>query len=337
MNPMALKYPHAAKVIDHLWPPLPNEPRPWRERWSDPDDPDGQRLDDMNYQMEKCEQCHGMADCTHDNAPQGDSTLEVGVRQVWQPRQVAMMTANRVVDPEYWEISPDGKYGRRIVLVGHALPCKYAKARTDYVRNETRADNAHIPKIYRSSTLNNFEHIPPDPPDHQGSQHVVVAAEQYIQKKQYMDGRWMFLGGSVGAGKTHIASAIANAARESGHKVAFLKASEVLGEDGTEGNEYGKAAWNLALNADLTIIDELGREYLGNGGNSWQTRQMNSFIDSVYLRDRGLVMNGNLLIHEFEERFAENYSDMAYSRMMERTIKLEMVFPDYRQRLNNSQ
>lgn len=326
MNPMAVTYPHAAKEIDRMFPHLPNEPRPWREGWADTNTPEGLQLDDMNWQMEMCAGCRGMADCTHENAPQGDSTLDVGVRQVWQPRHVAMMTKGRAIDPDFWEVSPDGSHARRTILVGHGSPCRYAKAQTDYNREEQTAVKSHIPTVYRSASLNNFEIV-------QGSQHIVVAAQNYISEKQYMDGRWLFLGGSVGAGKTHIASAIANAARDAGHRVAYMKAADVLGQAQTEGNEFGKAAWDMAAAADLAIIDDIGREFLGKGDDSWQSRRMDQLIDTIYTNNRGLIVTANLHTKEFDKMVKDDYSDRAYSRMNERTTKFYMEFPDYRAKI----
>ena len=332
MNAMAITYPAAAKEINRRWPRQSSEPEPWRDEWADPETLDGGRLDDMDFQMKACDGCHGLADCTHHDIHregyQGDSTLNVGERQLWRPKIISSMTHGRYID-ETWELSVDDKTAYRTVLLPIPSQCKYARSANDYKRGEATAEISHIPKVYRSVTLDSFEVV-------RGSQHIVVAAEKYINDRQYMDGRWLFIGGTLGAGKTHIAAAIANAARDAGHHVAFFKAAGLLGQGRTEGNEFGKAAWDSAASSDLAVIDDIGREFLGKGENSWQSQRMDQLIDTIYTNNRGLIFTGNLSPEEFTALVKAHYSDRAQSRMLERTAMLEMAFPDYRRRLKEA-
>jgi DNA replication protein DnaC len=137
-----------------------------------------------------------------------------------------------------------------------------------YWRNrqpKERVDNAHIPRRYIEKTLDNYD-------EEVGSWGVVKAIRGWMGnfEENRLNGEGLYLCGSTGTGKTHLAAGLLSELLEK-HKLGgffittekFVEASyDEIRNDGELPMEYGDEYLLKYLNAvyDVVVIDGLGSE-----------------------------------------------------------------------------
>ncbi len=72
----------------------------------------------------------------------------------------------------------------------------------------------------------------------------------------------LYLYGDAGLGKTHLALAIANVALEKGFDVVYVSAQSAFDTVKKQGWNHGDELFNVMLEAELLVLDDLGTEYL---------------------------------------------------------------------------
>jgi DNA replication protein DnaC len=133
-------------------------------------------------------------------------------------------------------------------------------------------------------------------------------------------GGWLYLCGPCGAGKSHLAAAIANHLAMRGRGVAYASVPDLLR---FVRRGFGDGAADERLDAliqiDVLILDDLGAEYL----TAWAAEQLFVLLNARYLSERATVLTSNDRLEALPTRLA--------SRTREQAQIIWMPISDYRQ------
>jgi DNA replication protein DnaC len=131
---------------------------------------------------------------------------------------------------------------------------------------------------------------------------------------------WLYLCGPCGAGKSHLAAAIANHLAMSGRGVTYASVPDLLR---FVRRGFGDGAADERLDAlmqiDVLILDDLGAEYL----TAWAAEQLFVLLNARYLADRATVLTSNDRLEALPTRLQ--------SRTREQAQIIWMPISDYRQ------
>lgn len=113
------------------------------------------------------------------------------------------------------------------------------------------------------------------------------------------------LSGGNGAGKTHLAAAIANQAVQT-TSVLFKRAVDLFNDlrRGYDDNSYHRLL-SSAQDVGLLVLDDLGAQ----NNKSWVDEQLYNLIDYRYMTGFPLVITTNLPVVEFSPRIADRLAD----------------------------
>jgi DNA replication protein DnaC len=141
-------------------------------------------------------------------------------------------------------------------------------------------------------------------------------AQQYAEQPR----GWLYVCGPCGAGKSHLAAAIANTVAMSGRGVAYASVPDLLR---FVRRGFGDGAADERLDAliqiDVLILDDLGAEYL----TAWAAEQLFVLLNARYLSDRATVLTSNDRPDALPARLQ--------SRIAEQAQIIWMPISDYRQ------
>lgn len=129
----------------------------------------------------------------------------------------------------------------------------------------------------------------------------------------------LYLSGTYGCGKTHLAIAIALACLDRGVPVLFQTAPDFLralrATFGTEAAGQYEAVFALAANIEVLVIDDLGAQK----NSDWAAEQLFQLINHRYLRRLPTVITSNLTAAQIEQQSPRLASRLADSRVVEVT------------------
>lgn len=134
---------------------------------------------------------------------------------------------------------------------------------------------------------------------------------------------WLYLHGAVGAGKSHLAAAIAGRAAAGGRTTAYVTAAGLI--------TFLKAGFGdgsadrrlLALQrVELLVLDDLGTQRASRPGE-WAFEQLYELLNDRYLHERATVITSNLPPDHLEERLRDRVLGMA--------VEVHLVASSYRQ------
>jgi len=131
---------------------------------------------------------------------------------------------------------------------------------------------------------------------------------------------WLYVCGPCGAGKSHLAVAIANHLATIGRAVAYASVPDLL-RFVRRGFGDGVADERLdaLMQIDVLILDDLGAEYL----TAWAAEQLFVLLNARYLSDRATVLTSNDRLEALPARL--------HSRLAEQAQIIWMPISDYRQ------
>jgi DNA replication protein DnaC len=177
---------------------------------------------------------------------------------------------------------------------------------------------ANIPARFREHSFENFQ-------GRKGLAGAAKAAREYADNltRQTTEGLWLI--GSFGVGKTHLAIATARAAVEL-HlaRPLFTTASALISGVMPDGDRRG-FDWSpleRALNADLLILDDLGQEQVTKFARDIVYRVINGRYEAA----RPLIITTNAGDSQLRERLG----GAAVSRLYEMTRPVLIEADDYR-------
>jgi len=139
-------------------------------------------------------------------------------------------------------------------------------------------------------------------------------------------GRWLLLHGNCGAGKTHLAAAIALRVMEQGKSVYFAVVPDLLDHlrstfDPNSGVAYDQRFDDIR-NAWLLVLDDLGTE----NTTPWAREKLYQIFNHRYNERLPTIVTSNRDHHELDERVV--------SRLLDRNLTRDVVIDaeDYRRR-----
>ena len=160
-----------------------------------------------------------------------------------------------------------------------------------------------------------------------GTEKMRYAAARYIESlgtdEDCIDeGKGLFMQGSPGAGKTHLAVAILKAALVKGHSGYFGPMYEIIERAKRSYSTDEEVAERLA-SVDLLVVDDLGQERL----TDWRRELTFTIFSRRYNESKAIIVTTNLPGAVISKR----YSDSFFSRLVgaSHVVALKDV-PDFR-------
>jgi DNA replication protein DnaC len=135
---------------------------------------------------------------------------------------------------------------------------------------------------------------------HQALQDALAYAEQPTS--------WLYLCGPCGAGKSHLAAAIANELAAAGYAVTYASVPDLLRFIRTG---IGDGAADARLDAlrcvEVLMLDDIGAEYL----TAWAAEQLFILVNARYLADRATILTSNDRPEALPERVGSRIAEVA--------------------------
>ena len=135
---------------------------------------------------------------------------------------------------------------------------------------------------------------------------------------------WLVLLGANGAGKTHLAAAIASHRVEAGDRVAFATVPDLLDELRAtfepDAGERFDALFRRLRDVDLLVLDDLG----AHQSSAWAREKLYQLLNYRHLGRRPTVVTSDLELTKLEPRIASRLGDLQVAAVY------ELRAPDYR-------
>jgi DNA replication protein DnaC len=204
-------------------------------------------------------------------------------------------------------------------LFGKLVPCPHRQAASTQAVSQKLWD-ALGP--LRDMTIDNFQ-----PEGH------AVTVEQRTSLRTAHEGvkrfiaeprGWLFVQGSYGCGKTHLAAAIANACLGRGTPVLFVNVPDLLDYLRSAYSPTVEETYNERFNevrdAPVLILDDLGTQ----NATPWAEEKLYQILNARYINKRPTVITTNLELDELDPRLRSRLADLDLVR------KLPILAPDFR-------
>jgi len=170
-----------------------------------------------------------------------------------------------------------------------------------------------------------FESFSPKGKDRLGEEQRASLENALHTSQQFSEelNGWLLLRGGYGSGKTHLATAIANARIGKGTATLYLTAPDLLDMlrgSYSDGSIAFDDLFERVRNVDLLVVDDLGTE----NDTPWAQEKLFQILDHRYVNKRPTVITTNLPMDEIEPRIR--------SRLLDgRLVKsIDINAPDYR-------
>ncbi len=200
------------------------------------------------------------------------------------------------------------------------------------IRVERLLGQSGLKKRFMQRTFENF--VDDTPERHK----CLTIAKRYVvtfeQRKALGEG--LYIEGTIGTGKTHLAAAISLALLRQGVPVIFKTANNLLQDLKNSFDEYGNATegqlLNLYKSADLLVIDDLGKEQC----TEWSASTLYTIINDRYEDMKPVIVttnyNGVDLINALTPRGGDRIkAEAIVSRLKETSHFVTMAWSDYRE------
>jgi DNA replication protein DnaC len=197
---------------------------------------------------------------------------------------------------------------------GRAFPCVCI--------GEEKAEE-RLARLQRYSNLGplirlTFENLIPqgrssNPADQQAFSHCVKAARDFAR---FPEG-WLVLCGPSGAGKTHVAAAIANQALEGGRAALFVVVPDLLDHLRSSYSSDAELGYNQLFeqvrNAPILVLDDLGTQNM----TGWTQEKLFQLINHRFNSQLPTVVTTNQRPSELPERMRTRLTDTSLVRLFE--------------------
>lgn len=180
---------------------------------------------------------------------------------------------------------------------------------------------------YNTKTLDDYE------TETEQHKKAVYFAKYYIKhfKEQMENGQNLFIQGTMGTGKTHLAAAIRNALSEQNYKVLFITVPDYFDtvkqefeekrNGALKGGGHSRAIYKMAKDADLLILDDVG----ANRMTAFEIAELFRIVEAR--TDKCTIYTTNYNKSDFT---ASREINRVFSRMMQNTHILVINGPDNR-------
>ena len=138
--------------------------------------------------------------------------------------------------------------------------------------------------------------------------------------------RGLFLSGSCGTGKTHLAGAIVHALIRRGHRAILMTTNRLLDtlKSAFGDNERTARIKEELYTADLLVLDDIGAEHISD----WAKSELFNLLNERYEMNKTTILTTNLSIEALTARLGRR----TISRIAEMTDGIRIVSDDYRLR-----
>lgn len=206
---------------------------------------------------------------------------------------------------------------RRELPLGHAefgrtVPCECVLDESDEVRLDRLQRYSSLGPLTRLTFANlNERGRSPNPHDQQQFRVLVSDARAFADEPE----GWILIHGPSGAGKTHVAAAIANRCIEHGRPALFVVVPDLL--------DHLRAAYSPAAelgydrlfdhvrNAPVLVLDDLGTQ----NATAWAQEKLFQIINHRYNANLPTVVTTNLPVDRLDDRLRMRLTDPALSRV----------------------
>jgi DNA replication protein DnaC len=197
---------------------------------------------------------------------------------------------------------------------GRAFPCSCVAE---------EADEERLARLQRYSNLGplsrlTFENLIPrgrssNPADQQSFTQCVAAARDFARRPE----GWLVLSGPSGAGKTHIAAALANDLMARGRPALFMVVPDLLDHlratYGPDSDTSYDQLFEQVRNAPILVLDDLGTQNM----TPWTQEKLFQLINHRFNAQLPTVFTTNLLPGELPERLRTRLTDTSLARVFE--------------------
>ncbi|WP_289088324.1 ATP-binding protein [uncultured Veillonella sp.] len=181
-------------------------------------------------------------------------------------------------------------YTARMDAHGYISYCK-CKAGDTYwdIFSTSQTKASHIPALYRQMTLANYKET-------EDNKKALCYAKELLA--QGTAGKGLFLTGTTGTGKTHLAVATLQAWIEKGHSGAFCTVPLLVDQlrECMDGNDGKSVYMDRLARVDLLVLDDFGAEY----STDWVRSQMWLIINARYAEHKPFIITSNLRLEDIE-------------------------------------
>lgn len=138
--------------------------------------------------------------------------------------------------------------------------------------------------------------------------------------------RGLFLSGTCGTGKTHLAGAIVHALIRKGHRAILMTTTKLLDtlKSAFGDNERTARIKEELAAADLLVLDDIGAEYISD----WAKSELFNLLNERYEMNKTTILTTNLSIEALTARLGQR----TISRIAEMTDGIRIVSDDWRLR-----
>jgi DNA replication protein DnaC len=178
--------------------------------------------------------------------------------------------------------------------------------------------------LYREMTFESFDvYTGVTPEERTNLERAASVAWEFAQQPQ----DWLLIMGNYGAGKTHLAAAIANAVQQRGETVIFITVADLL--DGLRQTFSAGATisydqrFQALRTAPLLVLDDLGSE----GGSAWAKEKLFQIVNHRYLARLPTVFTTSRPVEDLDPRVRTRLLDRRRCRAYAITA------PDYASRI----
>jgi DNA replication protein DnaC len=234
--------------------------------------------------------------------------------------------ANNSLDAAVCPICNGSGYLREDLPVGHP---KFGKVVPCDCQHKIIADQVRG-RLYSLSNLDELAHLTFEsfnPRGQKGLGNLQANSIEiaYNQSKMYASSLtgWLFLNGSYGCGKTHLAAAIANFAVQMGIPTLFLTVPDLLDSlrfayDSSD--TTFEQRFNQMKTVELLVLDDFGTQ----NSTSWAQEKLFQIVNFRYINKLPMVITSNLVMEEIEARIRSRLQDPSIVSLV------KILAPDHR-------
>ena len=195
---------------------------------------------------------------------------------------------------------------------GKVVPCQCAQSESEEGRIHRLQRYSSLGPLTRLTFGNLIEHgRSTNPRDRDLFRGLTADAKAFAENPE----GWLLIHGSSGAGKTHVAAAIANRCIERGQAALFVVVPDLLDHLRSSYNPSSEMAYDVLLEqvkaAPVLILDDLGTQ----NATSWAQEKLFQILNHRYNAQLPTIVTTNLGLERIEERLRTRLTDPAISRV----------------------
>ena len=151
----------------------------------------------------------------------------------------------------------------------------------------------------------------PDPAHQERFAHALAVARHYAEEPE----GWLVLLGRSGAGKTHLAAAIANRCIERGQPVLFIVVPDLLDHLRAayrpDAEEPYDRLFEQVRGAPLLVLDDLGAQ----AATPWAAEKLYQIVNHRFNAQLPTVFTSSMTLDELDERLRTRLSDPTFTQV----------------------